>query len=125
MEAPDMAREISRIEAEIARLRKRQEDAVRVNVARWLATTNSAEKPQWVECGKDEVVLQPQGTRFAGPDWEAANAPLVAALNSSFAVLLVRPSGFDACAAVRRILEAHRIEYDLAPVDESWQLVFR
>lgn len=125
MEPQAILREITRLDVQIAELRKRQEDSGRLNVARGLPKGDSAEKPQWIECDKAGVMLQPQATRFSGPELHAGNSPFVASLNSRRAVLLVRPSGFDSCAVARKVLDAHGIEYGLAPVDEAWQLVFR
>jgi hypothetical protein len=125
LEAQAITREINKTQAEIARLRQRQEEAAQVHVDRWLAGIKSTEKPQWVECNKDAVLLQPQSAHFAQNDLEPTNSSFVMALNSRSAILLIRPSGFDICSAVRKILDAHQIVYDLVPIDESWQLVFR
>jgi hypothetical protein len=120
-----VANEIARLEARITELRARQEAAGRVDVARWLPVRDSAKKILWVECVKDGVVLQPEAARFTVAELQPGSSPFGATLNSSRPVLLVRPSGFDSCAAVRAVLDARGIEYDLAPVDENWQLIFR
>ncbi len=123
MEPQALSGEIARMDTQIAEVQKRQEDTREVDVNRWISSP--AEKPRWVECAKDGVTLQPQSTHFANGELQNGNAPLAAALGAARTVLLVRPSGFDSCAAAVKLLDAGHIEYSLTPIDEDWQLIFR
>lgn len=119
-----IALEIAKFDTQIAQLRKQSEDATRVDVTKLIQVDKSSEKPRWAECQKDGVVLQPEATLFPLSGLNNSEA-LVAALNSPRLVLLVRPSGFDSCAVAMKVLDAHKIAYDMVPVDEQWQLIFR
>jgi hypothetical protein len=118
-----IALEIAKLDTQITQLRKQSEDAARVDVTKLIQVDKSGEKPRWAECQKDGVVLQPQATAFPLAGLNTSDA-LVAALNSPRVVLLVRPSGFESCAAAMKALDDHQIAYDMVPVDEQWQLIF-
>jgi hypothetical protein len=124
MEAPALTAAVAKAEAEIQRVRQEQQDSTRVNVARWFPA-KAGENRQWIECRKDEAVLQPQAVHLSARDWEGKGDGFLAAWNADRAVLLVRPSGYASCAGVRALLESSHIDYELAPVDESWQLAFQ
>jgi hypothetical protein len=63
----------------------------------------SGEKPQWVECIKEGVILQPQGRRIDLAGLNNSPALLQAIRQTGYVVFLVRPQGFEAFQHARAL----------------------
>ncbi len=96
-------------------------------------------RPIFLECYKNKIVLQPEGTVFEGTDLmvpDRADNPIDAALRAvrqylnetgqlakgtePYPLLIVRPSGVDAYSAARESMGTWVNEYGYELVDEDW-----
>jgi hypothetical protein len=77
---------------------------------------------QWIECVGQALILHPQEIRFEDASVHASPAAFLAALGPGRIVLLIRPSGYAVCEAVRQLLAARGVDATLEPVDEEWRL---
>jgi hypothetical protein len=103
-------------------------------------------RPIYVECHKDEVILQPEGTRISRADLQPPLGPgnaLASAIRAArdhliaqypdegkspdtepYPMLIVRPEGAVTFGAARRAIEAADFEFGYEPVETDWKLEF-
>jgi hypothetical protein len=84
----------------------------------------SGEKPQWVECIKEGVILQPQGRQIDLAGLNSFPALLQAIRQKGYVVFLVQPQGFEAFQLARALAISQGAKVGYEPVDEKWVLRF-
>jgi hypothetical protein len=103
-------------------------------------------RPLYIECLKDEVILQPEGTRISRDDLQPPLGPgnaLASAIRAArdhyvqkkpeegqsrdtepYPMLIVRPEGAGLFAAARKAIEAADFDFGFEPVESNWKLDF-
>lgn len=106
-------------------LRRRISDKTSVSVGQIYGRTGSGKVPQWVECVKGGVVLQPQGERIGLDALKQKSSTFMQAIrHKGYVVFLVRPQGFEAFQEARQLAAGERVTLGYEPVDEEWVLNF-
>ena len=82
-------------------------------------------RPQFVECVKDTVLLQPQGRAIPSSEISAASHEFLDGIGSTgYVVFCVRPNGFESFVKARSIAEENEIAIGYEPINENWTLRF-
>jgi hypothetical protein len=101
-------------------------------------------RPIYIECGPDEVVIQPEGIVFTADDFQppiGPGNPLVAALRAArehiiassetagkaaepYPLIIVRPAGIDAYYHVREAIQSWDSEFGYELVEQDWELKY-
>jgi hypothetical protein len=85
----------------------------------WTTTfpIGSGQNPQFVECVKDAVVLQPQGQSFTLDQLKKKSAEFVQAIHRDFVAFGVRPEGFQSFNAAHALVVAKGLKVGYRPVE--------
>lgn len=132
---------------QIVELEAEQEDGPRsYSIIPYKGPHGTARQPIYIECLKDEVVLQPEGIRLKPQDFMpplGAGNPLASALRAArefmvtrhpelsdsvgaepYPLILVRPDGIGAYYRVREAIESWDSDFGYELVDADWELEF-
>ena len=118
----DVRRQLGVADETAKELRRAIEEKEKMDVRR---LGGSMKDPQFVECRKSEVVLQPQGERITVQSIKSSDARFVAAVRKKEVFFLVRPSGFESFDAALIAAENLGATVGYEPVDEDWPIKFR
>jgi hypothetical protein len=125
--------ETERLQAQLARLRRHNDEMSRSFRLSDLKTTNhwQAPDPVYVECDQQGVLIQTAGTRFGTwPDATDTVNFISTARRTGYVLFLVRPSGYSSFWRYRKTIEAESresgraIDYGYEPINEDWILIY-
>lgn len=117
--------QISKAERTATELRQKIDEKQSVSVGQLNPGRRSDKNPQWVECRRSTVTLQPQGRPVSLDELKQKSAVFTAAVKAAgYIVFLVRPDGFETFTEARTLAEQAEVEIGYEPVDAVWKLRF-
>ncbi len=118
-----------------------QQEPVSYAIVPFQGRHGTRRRPIYIECRKDSVLIQPGGIELKARDFVSAGPenPLLAALRATvrywrrqglaaqetpYPLVLVRPEGIAAFYAVRRALQRWKGPFGYELIEQDWQLEF-
>ncbi len=129
-------------EGELRKIRQRvAENPVSYAIVPYTGDSGTFQRPLYIECSEEGVILQPEGVVLRADDFTvlAANNPLVSAIRETtdywrsrgrsargeaYPLLLVRPNGALAFHAAKTALEFWSGDFGYELIEENWNLEF-
>ncbi len=118
-------RQLQEAERKIEELKKKIDDRKFVDPLRIFGGSGSVKNPQWIECVRDAVVLQPQGERITVEQLKNKSSSFTQTARRSYLVFLIRPQGFDSFEQARELAQSQGAKFGFEPVDDNWALRYR
>jgi len=120
--AAALRQQFAQAEQKERELRQQIADKDLVDPGQIFGGKGSGKKPQWVECHRDGVTLQPQAVVLSVAQLQGTRDVFRKALGAQrYVVFLIRPSGIAAFKAARAAIEGRGFELGFEPVDEKWR----
>lgn len=143
-QAEQVRKEIEQLRADLEKKKKEQKDApARLSIIPYKGKNGTTQRPIYVECLRDRVVIQPEGIEFSSADFVAlksAGNPLDASLRAvrehfarktnesgdeaPYPLFIVRPGGDLSYLAARSAIVSWEDEYGYELVDDSVELAY-